>query len=306
MAISFFTIPRELRNKIYKLAAKHTDGHRKPFSTFELPWAASDLLQNSEVVEEHNKESQAMYKIPKQVDQDRLDKAPAIIEHPLAFACKQTLVEYIEEYCFHVGKNPVIAMVVEPSGKIYGAPRVSAEGQPSIDKLQAEGLVHMLLTKHLPRDARIHLHCELHNAAVYNSTSQSVYYNFASGMTLSHIAKHARELHFDIHSLWSSKQKLINDNLRSCSYGLVGEGAPDRITLRFSDAREEVFEFRAIRKGELAQTSSWTMSDENGYLSDYRSNSRVDLDSHERSNHRRARVEDMKSRMAAKRRQAKD
>jgi hypothetical protein len=305
MALSFFDIPRELRNKIYKHAARSADGDSKTFSTFELPWALSDFVRNTTVLE-MQVEGKTAWKIPKSVDEARLDFAPAIIDHPFAFTCKQALIEYIEEFRFHVGQNPPIAFAVGRDETIYAAGGVSAMDKLQEDRMEAEELANMILNNHLPHGSRIRLHTEFHDNELHPKETWASHVSEASARTLNSIVRHADELEFRTHAVTTAKKAVITEFQRVCNMyiGLVDYDAPAKITVAFPEI-EEPFIFQPLQGLYLpGLTTMWSMVHMLETLKEFISVANREEYGHE-ARIRRVRLANLKRGLEARRRQSK-
>lgn len=107
-----FTIPREVRNKIYKYCLEVDS---EPFSGFATPRFPRNVVQprdrdaNEDTDVNSNREEQY-----EPITQAFIDIASKSSVHALAYTCQQAHDEYLDEYRFNTGRQPFLAIALAP------------------------------------------------------------------------------------------------------------------------------------------------------------------------------------------------
>lgn len=226
MPTSFFDIPREIRNQIYVYAGLDAA------SNFEIPWDLADFVCRVKTVEVQ-KDKVTTIKIPRAVDEARMLRAPAMIVYPLAFTCRQALVDYIEELTFHVGKQPSIAFVAN-----YKFTEWDSETPLVNSTLTAGGLVDAILKGQLPHNTYVRVHCDLRLPKGRHLGLEEWWLPHTAErrdekMPLAPF-KHASELEVKFHGLPHSRSKISTAFFDLCNNHLTGATKPNSITFSWS------------------------------------------------------------------------
>lgn len=156
MASPLFQLPRELRNKIYELA----NYDEKPFANFEIPWCFTDFVEydtseEKSSLDRSSSNAPGTVKISADDDKQRMKLAHAIIDHPMAFTCKQAMMEHVEEYQHHTGKLPPVALVATAINKLWSIGEIQTK---VCQGYSSEDWIGMITNGVLPSGSRIRVH----------------------------------------------------------------------------------------------------------------------------------------------------
>jgi hypothetical protein len=232
MGSQLFQLPRELRNKIYELA-NHDD---KPFANFEIPWNFLDVLANDEIIEVPTTQlamsmPTTTIKIPQSVHEARILCAPAVIDYPLAFTCKQALLEHVEEYQHHTGDLPFVAFVVVNWCRLWATDAAVTNEARRTARTSREW-VEMLSEKHLPLHSRIRVHIGLELLgtsipAIHDYGLLNRLYYLGLGLF-----NHTKKLEFKLHTFVTH----VNEHVASevcllCNAQMASEDGPAKISI---------------------------------------------------------------------------